>query len=76
MLIILDQVDVESQNPNFHPPFLVGCPEVLDPYTNVMLPSYGITDTAAADYIHGMYILWGKSSGVSGGRGLVEGPRG
>jgi hypothetical protein len=76
MMVIMDQVSFEACDPNFKPPFLVGAPEVLDPYNDVLLPSYGITDEAADAQIHGVYNLWGRSNGISGGRGLVEMPGG
>jgi hypothetical protein len=76
MLIIMDQVSLEAQDPNFHPPYLVGCPEILDPYNDVQLPSYGITDQESTDRIRGVYSLWSRRSGVSGGRGLIETPGG
>jgi hypothetical protein len=74
MLIIMDQVDPDDCDPNFKPPFLIGAPEVLDPYTNVMLPSYGITDEAADAQLHSVYTLWRQSSGISGGRNIIETP--
>jgi hypothetical protein len=74
MIIIMDQIDVESCDPNFKPEFLVGAPEILDPYNSVMLSSYGITDQAVDAQLHAVYTLWSKSSGISGGRGVVETP--
>lgn len=76
MLIIMDQVDLEAQDPNFIPPFLVGAPEILDPYNDVMLPSYGITDEASAAQIHAVYTLWSRSDGISGGNRVIEAPGG
>jgi hypothetical protein len=76
MLIIMGQIDSESCDPNFHPPFLVGCPEILDPYNDVMLSSYGITDMESTSRIKEVYSLWAKDNGVSGGRYAVEAPGG
>jgi hypothetical protein len=74
MLIIINQLDPEVCDPNFKPPYLVGAPEILDPYNDVMLPSYGITDSQSNDRIHAVYALWARRSGISGGRGLVLDP--
>jgi hypothetical protein len=72
----MDQIDSESCDPNFKPPYLVGCPEILDPYNDVLLPSYGITDREADDRILTVYRRWRKDNGVSGGRSTVEVPGG
>ena len=74
MLVIIDQVDVEAQDENFHPPFLVGDPGVLDPNKDVVIPSYGITDEESTARIKSVYSLWSRSDGVSGGRMAVEAP--
>ena len=73
-MVVMDQVSLEAQDENFKPPFLVGCPEVLDPYEDVMLPSYGITDSESNSRINNVYRLWRRDSGVSGGRFVVEKP--
>lgn len=74
MLVIINQVDPEAQDPNFHPPFLVGDPGVLDPYTDVQISPYGITDTDSDARIHFIYNLWNKDNGISGGRFTKELP--
>ena len=71
-MVILNQVDANDCDPNFKPPFLLGDPGVLDPYEDVVIPSYGITDADSDARIHDVYILWGKSSGVSGARRILE----
>jgi hypothetical protein len=76
MMIIMDQLDPENQDPNFHPEFLVGAPEILDPYNDVMIPSYGITDQESASRIRSVYSLWEKDNGISGGRRTIETPGG
>jgi hypothetical protein len=76
MMVIMDQVDVENCDPNFKPPFLVGCPEVLDPYNDVLIPSYGITDSESTARIKSVYSLWARDNGISGGRRTVEAPGG
>ena len=72
MLIIMPQIDPASCDPNFKPEFLVGAPEILDPYNDVLYSSYGITDSESAARINAVYSLWTKDNGISGGRGLVE----
>jgi hypothetical protein len=76
MLIIMDQVDLEAQDPNFKPECLVGSPEILDPYNDVMIPSYGITDECSDARIHKVYSLWSRSNGISGGSRVIEHPGG
>ena len=72
MMVIMGQLDPENQDPNFKPTFFVGCPEVLDPYNDVMLPSYGITDQQADSQLRDVYRFWRKSDGVSGGKSTIE----
>ena len=74
MMVIMGQIDVEDCDPNFHPEFLVGDPEVLDPYTGALISSYGITDEESDSRIHQVYTLWSRLSGISGGNRVIEAP--
>jgi hypothetical protein len=70
----MPQIDPAACDPNFKPEFLVGDPSVLDPYNDVQLPSYGITDSHSDARIRDVYCLWGRSDGISGGNRVIENP--
>jgi hypothetical protein len=67
-LIIIDQVDPDACDENFHPGYVVGEAGVLDPFKNVTYSAYGLTVDAAREVFDTNRRLWERSSGVADGR--------
>ena len=70
MLVIIDQVSLDAQDPNFKPGYIPGELGVYDPFSNVTISAYGLTDMDFQNRIDDVNRLWNRSSGVGSARRL------